>query len=219
MLFDQVMAAAMFRTVHRGMLREPSSINSQYLRDVDVIREFFTGPGLIAFCDLPWFPVYVFVAFILHPWFGYIAIVGGLATLLLAFLNEAMTRKTLSEASKANMVAAQRALAAFRNIEVVQAMGMLEAMVNRWGLNHRNVLELQARASDNAGAIIAFTKFFRMFLQTAILGAGAYLAVEHEISAGMMIAASIIIGRACSRSRLWSATGRASSPLGMPSPV
>ena len=73
MLFDEEMAAPMFRTVHRGTLREPSSLKSQYLRDVDVIREFFTGAGLIAFCDLPWFPVFVIVAFILHPWFGYIA--------------------------------------------------------------------------------------------------------------------------------------------------
>jgi ATP-binding cassette, subfamily C, bacterial len=196
MLFDEEMAAPMFRTVHRGTLREPSSLKSQYLRDVDVIREFFTGPGLIAFCDLPWFPVFVIVAFILHPWFGYIAIAGGFVTLLLALLNETMTRRTLQEASKASMLATQKAQATFRNAEVVHAMGMLEALVERWGLHHRKALELQARASDHAGAIIAFTKFFRILLQTVILGAGAYLAVEHEISAGMMIAASIIIGRA-----------------------
>lgn len=94
------------------------------------------------------------------------------------------------------MLATQKAQATFRNAEVVHAMGMLEALVERWGLHHRKALELQARASDHAGAIIAFTKFFRILLQTVILGAGAYLAVEHEISAGMMIAASIIIGRA-----------------------
>jgi ATP-binding cassette, subfamily C, bacterial len=196
MLFDEAMAEPMFRTVHRGLLREPSSINPQYLRDVDIIREFFTGPGLIAFCDLPWFPVFVFVAFLLHPWFGYIAIGGGLVTLLLAFLNEAKTRATLNEASKASMLATQEAQATFRNAEVVQAMGMLEALTGRWAGRHSQVLRLQARASDNAGAIIAFTKFFRVLLQTAILAAGAYLAIAHEISAGMMIAASIIVGRA-----------------------
>ena len=111
-------------------------------------------------------------------------------------LNEVMTRQTLLEASKAGTTAANSAQAAFRNTEVVHAMGMLEALVGRWGQHHREVLRLQARASDRAGAIIAFTKFFRMFLQTAILGIGAYLTVEHEISAGMMIAASIVIGRA-----------------------
>ncbi len=196
MLFDERFAAPMFRVVHRGLLRQPSAFNGQYLRDVDVIREFFTGAGLIAFCDLPWFPVYVGVSYIMHPWFAGIAIIGGIVTLFLALLNEFMTRKTLLAASKANMTAGNSAGAAFRNIEVVHAMGMLEAMVGRWSQHHREVLGLQAEASDRAGAIIAFTKFFRMFLQTGILGLGAYLAVVHEISAGTMIAASIVIGRA-----------------------
>lgn len=196
MLFDERFAAPMFRVVHRGLLRQPGAFSGQYLRDIDVIREFFTGAGLIAFCDLPWFPVYVGVAYLMHPWFAGIAVVGGIVTLFLALLNEVMTRKTLLAASKANMTAGNSAGAAFRNIEVVHAMGMLEAMVGRWGQHHREVLGLQARASDRAGAIVAFTKFFRMFLQTGILGLGAYLAVQHEITAGAMIAASIIIGRA-----------------------
>jgi ATP-binding cassette subfamily C protein len=196
MLFDERFAAPMFRVVHKGLLRQPGAFSGQYLRDIDVIREFFTGAGLIAFCDLPWFPVYVGVAYLMHPWFAGLAIVGGIVTLFLALLNEVMTRKTLLAASKANMTAGNSAGAAFRNIEVVHAMGMLEAMVGRWGQHHRDVLGLQAQASDRAGAIIAFTKFFRMFLQTGILGLGAYLAVEHEITAGAMIAASIIIGRA-----------------------
>lgn len=196
MLFDERFAAPMFRVVHRGLLRQPGAFSGQYLRDIDVIREFFTGAGLIAFCDLPWFPVYVGVAYLMHPWFAGLAIVGGIVTLFLALLNEVMTRKTLLAASKANMTAGNSAGAAFRNIEVVHAMGMLEAMVGRWDRHHREVLGLQAQASDRAGAIVASTKFFRMFLQTGILGLGAYLAVQHEITAGAMIAASIIIGRA-----------------------
>ena len=196
LLFDERFAAPMFRVVHRGLLRQPDKINTQYLRDVDIIREFLTGAGLIAFCDLPWFPVYVGVSYLLHPWFAGLAVVGGIVTLLLALLNELMTRKKLLGASKANMAAGRNAEAAFRNIEVVHAMGMLEAMVGRWSLHHGEVLGLQAKASDTAGAIVASTKFFRMFLQTGILGLGAYLAVEHEISAGAMIAASVIIGRA-----------------------
>jgi ATP-binding cassette, subfamily C, bacterial len=196
MLFDERFAAPMFRVVHRGLLRQPGAFSGQYLRDIDVIREFFTGAGLIAFCDLPWFPVYVGVAYIMHPWFAGLAVVGGIVTLVLALLNEVMTRRTLLAASKANMTAGNSAGAAFRNIEVVHAMGMLEAMVGRWHRHHYEVLGLQAQASDRAGAIVACTKFFRMFLQTGILGLGAYLAVEHEITAGAMIAASIIIGRA-----------------------
>ena len=132
----------------------------------------------------------------LHAWFGFIAIVGGLMTLGLALLNEIATRKTLLAASKASMTAGQSAQSTYRNTEVVQAMGMVDTLIGRWNRHHSQVLALQAMASDRAGAIIAFTKFFRMFLQTMILGVGAYLAVQHEISPGMMIAASILIGRA-----------------------
>jgi ATP-binding cassette, subfamily C, bacterial len=195
-LFDERFAAPMFKVVHQGILRQPSVVNQQYLRDVDVIREFLTGPGLIAFCDAPWFPVFIAASFVLHPYFGVIAIIGGVVTLSLAVLNDFATRGTLLAASKSNMMAGQSAQATFRNNEVVQAMGMLDALVDRWGLHHATVLALQAKASDRAGAIVAFTKFFRMFLQTLILGTGAYLAVQHEISSGMMIAASILIGRA-----------------------
>jgi ATP-binding cassette, subfamily C, bacterial len=196
MMFDERFAVPMFKVVHQGILRQPGLINQQYLRDVDVIREFLTGSGLIAFCDAPWFPVFIAASFLLHPYFGVIAIIGGIVTLGLALLNDFATRSTLLEASKSSMNAGQNAQATFRNSEVVQAMGMLDALVGRWGVHHSAVLALQAKASDRAGAIIAFTKFFRMFLQTAILGTGAYLAVQHEISAGMMIAASILIGRA-----------------------
>ena len=80
MLFDERFAAPMFRVVHRGLLRQPGAFSGQYLRDIDVIREFFTGAGLIAFCDLPWFPVYVGVAYLMHPWFAGLAIVGGIVT-------------------------------------------------------------------------------------------------------------------------------------------
>lgn len=196
LLFDDRFAAPMFKVVHQGILLQPEAVNQQHLRDIDVFREFLTGPGLIAFCDAPWFPVFVLAAFVLHPWFGFIAILGGVVTLGLALLNEISTRKTLLAASKASMAAGQSAQATFRNTEVVQAMGMVEALVGRWSRHHDGVLALQAKASDRAGAIIAFTKFFRMFLQTSILGTGAYLAVQHQITAGMMIAASILIGRA-----------------------
>ncbi len=196
LLFDERFAAPMFKIVHQGILLQPDAINQQHLRDVDTIREFLTGSGLIAFCDAPWFPVFILAAFVLHPWFGVIAIIGGVVTLGLALLNEISTRKTLLAASKASMAAGQSAQSTFRNTEVVQAMGMVDALVGRWSHHHDGVLALQAKASDRAGAIVAFTKFFRMFLQTSILGVGAYLAVQHEISAGMMIAASILIGRA-----------------------
>jgi ATP-binding cassette subfamily C protein len=196
LLFDQKIADPVFKAVHRGNLRQPGANHVQGLRDVDTLREFLTGSGLIALCDAPWFPVFVFASFLLHPLFGYLALAGSAITLSLTFLNEKVTKDQLNSASRASMMANQSAQSMFRNAEVLQAMGMLDSVKKIWTKHHDNTLRLQASASDRAGLIIAATKFFRMFLQTAILGTGAYLVIQRELSPGGMIAGSILIGRA-----------------------
>ena len=196
LLFDEKIAEPVFNAVHRGNLRQPGGGHVQCLRDVDTVREFLTGSGLIALCDAPWFPLFVFAAFLLHPWFGYLALGGSAITLALTFLNEIMTKKPLNAAGRAATMANQTAQSMFRNTEVLQAMGMLRAIKTSWSRHHESTLTLQASASDRAGVIMASTKFFRMFMQTAILGTGAYLVIQRELSPGGMIAASILIGRA-----------------------
>ena len=196
LLFDQKIAEPVFRAVHRGSLRQPNGNHVQCLRDIDTLREFLTGAGLIALCDAPWFPIFVFVAFLLHPVFGYLALTGSAITLGLTFLNEKVTKQQLNAAGRASMAANQNAQSMFRNTEVLQAMGMLTAIKKTWTTHHDNTLLLQAIASDRAGFIVAATKFFRMFMQTAILGVGAYLVIQRELSPGGMIAGSILIGRA-----------------------
>ena len=195
-LFDEKIANPIFSAVHRGNLRNPEGGHGIALRDVDMVREFLTGSGLLAFCDAPWTPVFLLACFILHPWFGWIAIAGGLIIFGLTVLNEVATKRELAAASQAGNAAGQYAQATLRNTEVLQAMGMLGALRRLWGQRHTEVLAFQALASDRAGLIVATTKFTRMFLQTLILGVGAYLAIHREISPGSMIAASIIIGRA-----------------------
>jgi ATP-binding cassette subfamily C protein len=160
------------------------------------LREFLTGSGLIALCDAPWFPIFVAACFLLHPWFGFIAVFGSVLTLGLTVLNEVSTKKELNAATAANARASQSANAVFRNTEVLQAMGMVEPLKRMWLTEHNSVLASQATASDRAGAIIAFTKFFRVFLQTVVLGTGAYLVINRELSAGGIVAGSILIGRA-----------------------
>jgi len=195
-LFDEKIAQPAFNAVHRGILRKPEAGLVQGLRDVDTLREFLTGAGLIAFCDAPWFPVFVFAAFLLHPWYGWIAIVGSLVIWSLTLLNEVLTKRDLTKASSASIEATQHAATTFRNVEVLQAMGMLGALRSIWSGMHLRHLGWQARASDRAGTLIAGTKFFRMFLQIIILGTGGYLAIQREISPGGIIAGSILIGRA-----------------------
>jgi len=196
LLFDEKIAGPVFEAIHRGNVRMPNGGHVQCLRDVDVLRGFLTGSGLIALCDAPWFPIFVAACFLLHPWFGLIALVGSIVTLGLTVLNEVMTKKHLNSASAANARAGQSASAVFRNTEVLQAMGMVEPLKNLWLNQHDAVLAQQAVASDRAGVIIAFTKFFRLFLQTIILGTGAHLVIAREISPGAIVAGSILVGRA-----------------------
>jgi ATP-binding cassette subfamily C protein len=195
-MFDDKIAQPAFDAVHRGILRKPEAGLVQSLRDLDTLREFLTGAGLIAFCDAPWFPVFVFAAFLLHPWYGWIAVIGSLVLWSLTLLNEVLTRRDLTEASSASREAAQHAATTFRNVEVLQAMGMLAALRSIWSGRHLRHLGWQARASDRAGTLVAGTKFFRLFLQIIILGTGGYLAIQREISPGGIIAGSILIGRA-----------------------
>jgi ATP-binding cassette, subfamily C, bacterial len=196
LMFDKKIAGPVFEAIHRGNVGLPSAGFVQCLRDVDALREFLTGSGLITFCDAPWFPIFVIACFFLHPWFGVIALIGSIITLGLTLINEAMTKPLLNAASVATGRASQSAGAVFRNTEVLQAMGMVEPLKNMWLSQHGDVLAAQALASDRAGSIIAFTKFFRMFLQTLILGTGAYLVIQREISPGSIVAGSILVGRA-----------------------
>jgi ATP-binding cassette subfamily C protein len=196
LLFDERLAKPVFNAIHRGMLRRPGGNLVQGLRDVDALREFLTGSGVIAFCDAPWFPVFVFASFVLHPVFGWIAIVGSVVIWTLTLCNELLTKKHLTEASNASIEAGQRATSTFRNVEVLQAMGMLNALRSKWLGMHQTHLGWQAHASDRAGMLLAGTKFFRLFLQIIILGTGGYLAINRQISPGAIVAASILIGRA-----------------------
>lgn len=196
LVFDKKIAGAVFEAIHKGNVVMPQGGHVQCLRDIDVLREFLTGSGLIALCDAPWFPIFVAACFLLHPWFGLIAVFGSVLTLGLTVLNEVSTKRELNAATMANARASQSANAVFRNTEVLQAMGMVEPLKRMWLTEHNSVLAAQATASDRAGAIIAFTKFFRVFLQTIVLGTGAYLVINRELSAGGIVAGSILIGRA-----------------------
>ena len=154
------------------------------MRDVGSIREFLTGSGLIAFCDARWVPIFLSVCFILHTWLGMVALAGAIVIFCLALANELLTRKSLASASASNIAANNYVTASLGNVEVIQAMGMKDRIHDRWKEKHEEVLGWQASASDRAGMVLAMSKFVRMFLQVAILGTGAFLAIEQQISPG-----------------------------------
>ena len=183
-LFSALARTRLFDAVLKGNLLQPNGGHTQALRDLDTVREFLTGTGLISFCDAPWVPIFVVGCFILHPWYGYIASAGAVLIFCSAVANELLTRKQLKAASLNSIVASSYASATFRNSEVLHAMGMLPALRERWMTRHNEGLKLQAAASDRAGHLVAASKFIRAFLQVAILGTGAYLSIEQEINAG-----------------------------------
>jgi ATP-binding cassette subfamily C protein len=196
LLFDRHAAEAVFEAVHNGQLREPQAGHGQVLRDVDTCREFLTGSGLLAFCDAPWFPIFVVAAFILHPLYGWVALAGSAVIVSLTLLTELTTRRRLHDATRANIAATHNAQAALRNAEVLRAMGMLPAIRGVWKRQHDEQLRHQAYASDRAGALVSATRCSRFLLQVSILGTGAYLAIHQEVSPGSIVAASILVGRA-----------------------
>ena len=198
LLFDSKARSKLFDAVLTGTIRQPGGGHGQALRDLDSIRGFLTGSGLISFCDAPWVPIFIAVNFILHPWFGWVSTAGAVLIFAFAVANEYLTRNGLKKASGAAIAAGNYASATMRNAEVLHAMGMVGGLRDRWLSKQDSVLELQATASDRAGHLVAATKFIRAFLQVAILGTGAYLAIINESTAGAMIAASIIMGRALS---------------------
>ena len=170
--------------------------NGQPLDDLTSLRQFLTGNGLFAFFDAPWLPIYIALMFLFHWSYGWVAIFAATILIVLAIINEKSTHKVLNEA---NSLAAQgRALVNknLRNAEVIESMGMLDDVHKRWLKGSEKVLLLQAIASSRAGLISSVSKTLRMLFQSLVLGLGAYLAIEQEISPGLMIAGSILLGRA-----------------------
>lgn len=192
--FDAMARDPIFTSVLDSTLNKRGS-GGQAFRDMDQVREFMTG-GLIAFCDAPWTPVFIIVSWMLHPFFGVLAIVASVITFGLAVMNDRATSKPVTLATMSSIAAQNDASATLRNAEVMKAMGMWGGLQARWRVRRDEQVAWQAAASDAGGAVMSGIKVFRQIVQTLILGGGAYLAIKGEISPGSMIAGSILVGRA-----------------------
>ena len=193
---DDLLNPRVFSAIFQRSLRIGRGERSQPLRDLDSLRQFLTGPGPFAFFDAPWVPLYLLVIFLFHPLLGLIALGGAVVLFAIALANELLTRKPLQQANAEVLAAYAFAETSLRNAEVLEAMGMLGGIQKRWVARHQDGLALQTTASDRAGTLTSSSKAIRMFLQVAILGVGAWLAIQQIITPGIMIAASIIMGRA-----------------------
>jgi len=166
------------------------------LRDVNQVRNFFGGNAIFTLFDIPWTPMFLAVIFFLHPLMGMVATGGAVLLIILALVNEKLSRKPLDDANTFNGHAMKFVEASRRNAQVVNSMGMLPGVTTRWQGFNDNVMKLQTQASRRSGGVQALSGWIRQVMQVAIFGVGAWLTLDGQATPGIMIASSIIMGRA-----------------------
>ncbi|WP_236775683.1 type I secretion system permease/ATPase [Agrobacterium tumefaciens] len=169
---------------------------SQPVRDLEQMRQFMSGPGPVAICDMPWLPIYVGVLFLFHAYLGWLAIAGAIVLIAMTLWSEAILRApskrmALLASTRADFIESGR-----RNAEALHAMGMKNAYARDWGYTNGAYIDEQRRVSDAIASFSTFSKIFRLALQSAVLALGAWLAIKQLASPGAMIAASIITSKA-----------------------
>ena len=194
---DRLLAGELHKITFETAARVGSHrLGTQPLADLNSLRHFLTGTAVFAIFDAPWLPIYLFVLFLFHPLLGGLGVCAAFLLLAIAVINQRKVDPPLEVAndlSIANNSATQRAL---RNSDAVAAMGMLPVIQAQWRERQDNLLSFQEKASNTAGVFNAITKTLRLAVQSAAIAAGAFLVLRQEISPGMLIAGSILVGRA-----------------------
>ncbi|WP_245480875.1 type I secretion system permease/ATPase [Mesorhizobium sp. M1E.F.Ca.ET.041.01.1.1] len=192
---------ALGQRVYTSVLRLPLKAGREHdslqpMRDLDSVRGFLSGMGPTALFDLPWLPLYLIIIFMFHWVLGLTALFGAIVLVTLTMLAERLTRKPVSAATLSGNRRGGLVAAGSRNAEVVAAMGMAGGLAARWEDANLDYIADQRKVSDVAGGIGAVSRILRMLLQSSMLGIGAWLVIEQQATAGVIIAASILSGRA-----------------------
>lgn len=166
------------------------------LNDLAVVRCFFASPAMVGFFDLPWVPIYLVISFAIHPWLGLVTIFGAAVTTVLALLGQWLTSRSYGQAMGSDATESFFVEQGYRNAETVLALGMSDRLGARWQMMHDEGLAIGQSGGDRSEVLSTISKTFRMFLQSAILALAAWLVLRHELSPGMIIAASTISGKA-----------------------
>lgn len=194
--FERTLSPVLLERLIGASATKGEALPVQGLRDLEQVRIFLSGPALKALMDAPWTPIFVIVMFLLHPLLGVLTIIGGAMLLMLAYVNDKRTQQDLNSGSTKTRNAMSLAEAACLNADAVSAMGMTPNVANRWTKqNSEGLADLQA-AGNIGGNMTAISKFLRMSLQIGSLGVGAWLVLHGQLSAGGMLAGSILLGRA-----------------------
>ena len=168
------------------------------LQDLEAVQRLLSTPAFLAIFDIPWTPIFLAAIFIFHPWLGWLALAGGALLIVITLINQATTRAPLKASGQATMRADRMAGQLQSEAELIRSLGMQGAAFRRWRGQRETALGESIRSSDRVGGFTTLTKTLRLFLQSAMLGLGAYLVLQAELTAGAMIAGSILLGRALS---------------------
>ena len=166
------------------------------LSDLEAIQRLLSSPVFLAIFDLPWTPLFLLAVFVFHPWLGWLALGGGVVLILITLINQSRSAEPLRDATRAAMLADRAASRLQSEAELVQSLGMQTRALDRWRALRSAALGDGIAAADRVGGYTTLTKTLRLFLQSAMLGLGAYLVLQGELTAGAMIAGSILMGRA-----------------------
>ncbi|MFV2033586.1 MAG: type I secretion system permease/ATPase [Halocynthiibacter sp.] len=211
--------ARLDQRVFSAVLRAPLLARGQAaartgLQDLEAVQRFIASPVLSAFFDLPWTPIFLTGILIFHPWLGILAISGGVVLVLVTFLNQWATRAPVLAAHQAGRTADFISAQIRAEAETVQSIGMQTSAFERWQIARSEALVKTMETGDSTGIYSSLTKTLRLFLQSAMLGLGAYLVLRDELTPGAMIAGSILLGRALAPVELaigqWTLVQRAS---------
>ncbi len=166
------------------------------LRDLDAVQRFVSSPAFGAIFDIPWTPLFLLCIAFFHPLLGALAVAGAVVLIIITILNQIMTRGVVTKSAASSYVADRMAERLGSEAEMVRSLGMQQNSFERWHIARRQALESNVQASDYGGTFSSMSRTFRLFLQSAMLGLGAFLALKGEVTPGVMIAASILFGRA-----------------------
>jgi PrtD family type I secretion system ABC transporter len=190
-LRERAFDAVAWHAVHRT-----PEIRTQPIQDLQTTRLFLQSPGPFALLDLPWTPVYLLVIYLMHPVLGIVSTIAVVLLVVIALVNERVTRRHLLQAHKAIQRANVVSDESRDNAEVATVLGMVGAIRRRWLTAQDEALDSQMMAGDRGGLLTSLSRALRLMFQSLILAVGAYLAVKQQISPGIMIAASILMSRA-----------------------
>lgn len=193
---DNLLSNRVFDSLFAYANKHPNKANSLPMSDLTQLRQFLTGNGVFAFFDAPWIPIYMAVLFMFHPYFGFFSIGAAIVLVIITIVNEKVSKDRLALANQLSRESTLYLDQSLRNSEVVHAMGMSENIRALWAKKYQGFLQAQGDASEKAGVWANISKTLRMLFQSLILGLGGYLVLKMEVSPGMMIAGSIIMGRA-----------------------